>query len=266
MRYLLCLLCLPLLYSCSDSGSEKQSFKWDFRQNRKFVYSFFQTVDGENQLAANDSARKTFITGYGRLNVKVKSPEYADISLSDFKFSMVEYNLDGSKNETSQDQADGIEVEDFKPDGSFENGNLDLLFEVLFPLPKSKIAVGETDTLAIEYPFPTNSKPLTNKGYQALNFVGYEDFEGRNCAVIESEILIDKLEIPQDLEGDYESSSTGSARYYFDLEKGYMVGCDIENLIQSFLNIPAEESMNTFFWRMKSLNKYRIRLESIEEI
>ena len=83
---------------------------------------------------------------------------------------------------------------------------------------------------------------------------------------LNSNIDISKLDVPEELKGEYECSITGNATYYFDLENGYYVGADIQMVMDVMMDSESETEDNFgMFMKMKSDNVYKIRLEKIEE-
>ncbi|MCB0798604.1 MAG: hypothetical protein KDB85_13385 [Chitinophagales bacterium] len=247
-------------------NSNESQFQWDFSKQRIFIYSFSQTVNGENKMDKDRPAAKTYITGVGHLNVRVKENNLADLSLTDIEMKMILFNEDGTPRDTMTQKAPTNVVQDMKPDGSFGDSNTDILFDMLFPLPNKNLEKGDSDKIPMQMPFNVNGSRLYSKGQNTLTFTGYEEIEGRNCAVLKGVIDISKLDIPEELKGEYECSTTGNATYYFDLENGFYVAADIQMLMDVMMDSETEnEDDFGMFMKMKSDNVYKIRLEEIEE-
>lgn len=252
--------------SAKTENSNESQFQWDFNKQRKFIYSFSQTVNGENQMDKDRAAEKTNMTGIGYLNVRVKENNLADLSLTDIDMQMIMYNEDGTPRDTMTQKAPTNVVQDMKPDGSFGDSNTDILFDMIFPLPNKSLEKGESDEIPMQMPFNANGSRLFSKGQNTLTFTGYEELEGRNCAVLKGVIDISKLDVPEELKGEYECSTTGNATYYFDLENGFYVGADIQMVMDVMMDSETEnEDDFGMFMKMKSDNVYKIRLEEIEE-
>jgi hypothetical protein len=273
MKKILLGLSILILASCGNGNSQSSEtsntsqshFEWNFSKKRKFIYSFSQTVNGEN-MDKDGSADKTYMTGIGHLNVRVKENNLADLSLTDIEMQMIMYNEDGTPRDTMTQKAPANVVQDMKPDGSFGDSNTDILFDMLFPLPNKKLAKGDSDEIPMQMPFNANGSRLFSKGQNTLTFIGYEEIEGRNCAVLKGVINISKLDVPEELKGEYECSTTGNATYYFDLENGYYVGADIKMVMDVMMDSETEnEDDFGMYMKMKSDNVYKIRLEEIEE-
>ena len=274
MNKILLGLSILILSSCGNGNSQssetsntsQSQFEWDFSKKRKFIYSFSQTVNGENKMDKDRPAEKTYMTGVGHLNLRVKENNLADLSLTDVEMNMIMFNEDGTPRDTMTQKAPTNVVQDMKPDGSFGDSNTDILFDMLFPLPNKKLEKGDSDEVPMQMPFNANGSRLFSKGQNTLTFTGYEEIEGRNCAVLKGEIDISKLDVPDELKGEYECSTTGNATYYFDLENGFYVGADIQMVMDVMMDSESENEEDFgMYMKMKSNNVYKIRLEKIEE-
>lgn len=252
--------------STKTENSNETQFQWDFSKQRKFIYSFSQTVNGENKMDKDRPAEKTYMTGIGHLNVRVKENNLADLSLTGIEMQIIIFNEDGTPRDTMTQKAPVNVVQDMKPDGSFSDSNVDILFDMLFPLPNKDLEKGDSDEIPMKMPFNVNGSRLYSKGQNTLTFKGFKEIEGRNCAVLKGIINVSKLDVPEELKGDYECSSTGNATYYFDLENGYYVGADIQMVMDVMMDSETEnEEGFGMFMKMKSDNVFKIRLEKIEE-
>jgi len=274
MKKILLGLSILILASCGSENSKstktensnESQFQWDFSKQRKFIYSFSQTVNGENKMDKDRSAEKTHMTGIGHLNVRVKENNLADLSLTDIEMNMIMFNEDGTPRDTMTQKAPANVVQDMKPDGSFGDSNTDVLFDILFPLPDKDLEKGDSDEIPMQMPFNANGSRLYSKGQNTLTFTEFKEIEGRNCAVLKGVIDISKLVVPEELNGEYECSTTGNATYYFDLENGCYVGADIQMVMNIMMDSETEDEDDFgMFMKMKSDNVYKIRLEEIEE-
>lgn len=252
--------------STKTENSNESQFQWDFSKQRKFIYSFSQTVNGENQMDKDRPVEKTYMTGIGYLNVRVKENNLADLSLTDIDMQMIMFNEDGTPRDTMTQKAPPNVVQGMKPNGSFGDSNTDLLFKMLFPLPNKTLEKGDSDEIPMQMPFNANGSRLFAKGQNTMTFVGFEKIEGRNCAVLKGVIDISKLDVPEELKGEYGCSTTGNATYYFDLENGYYVGADIKMVMNVMMDTETEnEDDFGMYMKMTSDNNYKIRLEKTEE-
>ena len=274
MKNILLGLSILILASCGNGNTKstetenlnEYQFKWNFSKKRKFIYSFSQIVNGENKMDKDRPADKTYMTGLGHLNVRVKENNLADLSLTDIEMKMIMFNEDGTPRDTMTQKAPANVVQDMKPNGSFGDSNTDILFDMLFPLPNKSLEKGDSDEIPMKMPFNANGSRLFSKGQNTLTFIGYEDIEGRNCAVLKGVIDISQLDVPEELNGEYGCSTTGNATYYFDLENRFYVGADIHMIMNVMMDSESEnEDDFGMYMKMKSDNVYKIRLKKIEE-
>jgi len=204
--------------------------------------------------------------GVGKLNVHVKENNLADLSLTDINLGTVRFNPDGSPRDTVTQKAPVSVVQDMKPNGRFSQKETDILFQILFPIPGKDLEIGETDEVPLEMPFNAMTSILMVKGQNTLRFRGYEEMEGRKCAVLDGKIDVSRLEVPEELEGKYKCATTGTAQYYFDLENHYYVGADIQMVMEVFLQTESVMGNGTdVYMSMVSDNDIKIRLEEIKE-
>lgn len=253
--------------SSEDSNLEQSQFQWDFSKKRKFIYSFSQTTSAENKMDKDRPASKTYFTGIGHLNIRVKENNLADLSLTDIDMNYVSFNDDGTPRDTmTQKNTPATVVQDMKPDGSFKAENTNILFDMILPLPTRKLNKGESEEIPLQVPFNFNGAYLNSKGHNTLTFVGFENIDGRNCAVFKGVIDISKLDIPEEIEGEYKSSTTGHGTYYFDLKNGVYVGANVEinKVIMMDSESNGEDDLGMYA-DTRSTDIIKIRLEKIEE-
>lgn len=275
MKNLILLVSALALVSCGDNRSHstrsgdttESKFVWDFSKERTFIYSFSQEVQNENNMGRTETVeQKTYMTATGHLHVRVKDNNLADLSFIDIKTKMVSYEDDGTPGDTIAHDSPLNIVQDMKPDGSFDDSNSEIMFGLLFPLPNIQAKEGESGHIPMKLPFNANGSRLFAKGQNTLTFTGFEEVEGITCAVLEGEIDVSDLDVPEELTGEYESSMIGEATYYFDLKNGYYVGADIHMQMAALMDseIEGEENFGRYM-EIKSDNIYTIRLEKIEE-
>lgn len=274
MKKILFGLSIMVLVSCGNENarltdvdrSTKSQFQWDFGKPKKIIYSFSQTVNGENKMAKDDPAEKNHMVASGHLNVRVKENNLADLSLTDINMTLIDFEEDGTPVDTITQEVPPNVVQDMKSDGSFDHSISDLQFGILFPLPKKSLEKGESDHYPMKMPFNIKGSHLFAKGQINLTFTGYKEMEGRNCVTLEGDIDISELNVPEELKGEYKCSTTGNGTYYFDLVNGYYVGADIQLTMHVMMNT-ATDNDDEFgsYIEMKSDNVYKIRLEKIEE-
>jgi hypothetical protein len=262
-----------LLSSCgsipkekNSDGSENKHFIWDFNKEIKYIYSYSQTVETESRISKSDAVSKTYMTGIGNLNVRVKPNNLADLSLTNMELSMIMFNEDGTPTDTMTHTSPPTVVQDMKPNGSFDEPNSNLLFDILFPLPSQDLKEGQSDKTLMKIPFNANGSVLFSKGFNTLSFTGFKTIKGRKCAVLEGILDISKLEIPEELDGEYKSATTGNATYYFDIEDHCYVGADIHMIMDVMMDTESEGQDDFgMYMEMKSDNIFKIRLERLDD-
>ncbi len=273
MRKILLGLSTLILISCgtSKNSSDQKStidqndFVWDFSQPKKYIYTYWQEVDVTNNMDKDMQADKSKIIGNGYLNVRVKENNLADLSLTDLKMDMIMFDDNGKAKDTMSNTAPASVIQDMKPNSTFGNDNHNFIFDLIFPLPKKKLKVGEKDKIPMEMPFNTNGSKLSVKGFNTLEFVGMEKYEGKEVAILKGNIDITNLEIPEELNGTYKSSSIGKGTYYFDIENQYFVGAELQMTMKILIDTETSEKDDMgMFADMQSDNKFKIRLEKIE--
>jgi len=271
MKKILLGLSMLVLAGCGGPNSNStetigSGFEWDFSKKQKFIYVFSQTVHGENKMDRDRPAEKSFLTGIGHLNVRVKEDTLADLSLTDIEIKRVNYDLEGSPLDSIDQEVPVTVLQDMKPDGSYGDTRSDLLFDMLLPLPDRDLKEGESDEIPMQMPFNANGSSLFVKGQNTMTFKGYEEIDGRNCAVLEGVTDISMLDIPEELKGEYKCAVTGTGTYYFDLEQGHYVGADIQISMYIMMDVQTDDTDGFgHFMEMQSDNVYKVRLKSIEE-
>jgi hypothetical protein len=267
MRKTLFGLILVILSSCGNqnSKSEQTEFTWDFSKQKKYIYSYSQTVMSENKMDKDQPANKANIIGNGNLNVRVKENNLADLSLTNLKMDMIMLDENGIAKDTISNSASTSVIQDMKPNGTFGTNNHNIIFDLIFPLPSKNLKIGEKDKIPMQMPFNANGSSLLIKGFNTLEFIGIESFDGKECAVLKGEIDISNLEIPEELDGIYKGSSLGNGTYYFDLKNRSFVGADIQMTMIIMMDTETDKTDMGMYGNMKSENEFKIRLEKIEE-
>ena len=277
MRKLLLALTILSLVKCGTQNSTLDSsaskgplFEWNFSEQRKFIYTFEQDVVNEMGISIDSPKDKSKLRGDGLMTVRVKEDSLADLSLLDLKISMQTINEDGTESEPTTQNSPPIVVQDMSPAGKFKSANPNALFEMLIPLPKKDLKEGETYELPMQFPFNAGGSSLYIKGHNSLTFSGYKTIRDRKCAVLNGVLDISKLDIPEELKGQYSGSVTGETTYYFDLENGFYVGADVLMVMDVFIDSTTKEDTEAGVYGdyldAKNENTFKIRLKTIEEI
>lgn len=259
---------IVILASCGNQNdkSVQTEFTWDFSKQKKYIYSYSQIVSSDIQMEKNEGITNTKSIGNGDLNVRVKQNNLADISLTNLKMDMIRFDENGIANDTMSNTAPTMVIQNMKSNGTFDRDNHNIIFDYMFALPTKNLIVGEKEKIPMKMPFNANGANLTVKGFNSLEFVGMENFEGKECAVLKGKIKVSDLEIPEELDGTYKSSSIGNGTYYFDLKDRYFVGADIKVTMTIMMDTETDKPDDMgMFGNMVSDNEFKIRFKSIEE-
>ncbi len=271
MRKILFGIFILFLASCGNEKSSNTTdsinskFIWDFSKTKKLIYSFSQTTNNENKMTPDEPADKSHSTAVGNLKIRIKDNNLADLSLIDIEQNRISYDTDGNPQDTMNHKSPPTVIQDMKPDGSFSDSNIEIMFKMLFPLPSKDLSKGEKDKIEMNMPFNVNGSRLTAKGFNTLEFSGFKTIKERECAVLVGSIDISDMEIPEELNGEYKNSTKGKATYYFDLKDRIYVGSDIEMTFEAFIDTKSGGLRNEgMYWEVKSQNIFKIRLVKIE--
>jgi hypothetical protein len=267
--FLLSIVCL--ISSCSSSSANKSddrtnehensgvnSFRWDFDSERKFVYSYAQKVQVKQKNWRDSEMDEMFSNAAGNLNIRSKGGELADLSITNMEMSIIEAGRD-----TMKQSPPDIVVQDMAPDGSMKSADSETLFNMLLPLPSEQLSIGESTDIAMEVPISANGSVLYAKGQNRLTYARDEKVNGRLCAVIEGVIDVSKLDVPEEMPGEYKCSTKGSATYYFDKKEGCYVKALVSTEMIGFID-QGDSSEYAVFMDMSNTSEYEIELLEIE--
>jgi hypothetical protein len=253
---------LLTLISCAD----KKSFTWDFSSQKKIIYSYSQIIESKNQLGVNNILNKSKTIANGSLNVIVKDNNLANLSITDLKLNMIQFNKDGIAGDTLKNATSMSIPQNMKSNGVFDTENKNIIFDIIFPLPLKSLEVGQKDKIPMRIPFNIENSKLFVNGFNTLEYIGDELFENKKCAVLKGVINVSDLKVPEIYKGIYKGETIGSATYYFDIDNKYFVGADIQmnmNILSDAQKDRPDDIKNYF--HINSDNKFKIRLKKIEE-
>lgn len=271
MKHLLITILVLTGIGCNNNQTEtsdqtETKFKWDLSQPKKIVYSFLQESVNKDKSSKDREFDESYMEAKGDLNVRVKEDETADLSLTDVKMKIVTTDFDGNPRDTTSREMPRKVIQGMKTDGSFGDSNTDIMFKILLPLPKTNLDKGESDKIPMQMPFNANGSRLFAKGFNTLTYEGTETLEGRECAVLKGDIDISKMDVPEELSGEYDLSTTGTATYYFDIENQIYVGADIKLVMKAMMDTETVKDDDFgMYMNMINDNTFNIRLKRIED-
>jgi|GEM_PF-1585944 len=214
------ILLVALFIALLSCGNEKESFQWNFDSNSKYIYSFSQITNSENKMKKDEKSNKSYISGNGKLVINGKSENLADLSFEEIK---VKLKNDFSNDTISDTQPNSI-IQDLQSNGTFQmTSTANDFVRVLLPLPNKKLSIGDTCRVSLNVPFTINGSLISSKGFNTLTFSKYEEIDGHKCAVLNGEINVSQLDLPDNFEGNYKLTEIGNGTYYFNIEKGYFI-------------------------------------------
>ncbi|QXP58557.1 hypothetical protein [Olleya sp. HaHaR_3_96] len=252
MRKILFGLILIILSGCKNKS---ENFEWNFNNNKNYTYSFSQKTTSENKMSKQEKSDNSYISGKGQIIITSKSENLADLSLIDLKVKM-QNNF--TKDTISQNQPDII-IQDLKSDGTLISFKTNDFIRLLFPLPNKNLREGEKCDIPMHSPYNINGSIINSKGFNSLKLLNYEVINGHRCAVLVGDIDISKLDLPENLEGNYEFSQIGKGTYYFDIENGYYIKSKIKITVTSLAD------NEDLYMSTKSTNEYEINLIDVTE-
>jgi hypothetical protein len=237
LKKIITLLFIVLFFSCN----RKEHFEWDFNSNKDYVYSFTQISHRKRKTNKLQETDKVFIKKSGKIIISGKTENIADLSFLDV---IIKAKYEGSKDTINQVQINSlIQGLDSKSHFSATTGISDFL-RVLIPLPKNDLEVQNEEKEGLYYPLHLNESILNSKGFNTLLFSEYKEVNGRKCAVLNGDINVSKLKLPDYIKGDYQLSKKGKGTYYFDIDEGCYVKAVVK--IKSISLIDNESTYSNF--------------------
>lgn len=195
----------------ADAGAP---LRWDFSKKRKLAYDYKQKVKSSMDMGMGGPSKQS-MNAAAKLSVNAKGNNLADIVL---KFEKVSTEMNVGGNTRSMDMnPPPIAIQDIGnnsviPDG----GQYNMLLKLLFPLPGKALKVGESAESAAKLPFNVAGSLLWIKGKTVLTLVRYVTVDNHTCAYVRIDSDISKLDIPEGVEGKYETRCIGKGFFYFD--------------------------------------------------
>jgi len=263
-RFLVLLLAITIV-GCANQNSDtnnllKEKFVWNFNSGNIYVYSFEQEMNSVDEWGGEIEYIDTSkVIGTGDLKVKSKGNNKADfvlnLKLENEAFKSLQFGIPPQT----------VVVPDMNANGQFESKrrNLDVLFDLIFPLPSKDLKIGESEKLDAEVPFNLMGSPLYVKGYNELKYL--KDTE-LNTALIKSKFIIDRLDVPKEIKGEFMCSFSGEAEVEFNYEKKYFKSSKVNLRIKMKSKVnTGENAMGKMDMNMEGTTKYNIKFIEIEK-
>jgi hypothetical protein len=193
-------------YPAATTPEGKQKFNWDFSKKHKYIYDYSQKMKMASSMGIGQDVNAT-----AKLTVKAKGDKTADVILNEFD---AESSIMG-----------GVSMPAQAYQGMTEDSNIpgaaasqDEMIRLLFPLPAKALLVGESDAVPGKMPFNAMGSLLWVKGETKLTLKEYVTVGGHTCARFDVDIDISKMDVPEELTGEYKCSMKGRGAVYYDVE------------------------------------------------
>lgn len=250
MRKVYFISLLILVYSCS-SNKKTDKLEWDFSSPKVITYSYSQNVEISTLAELAGDSEQTVKTE-GNLVVRIEEGGTANVSLENLSLTA---NDPLTNKEFSMDSPT-ITVKGMDSNGRFENDPAsDMFFKLIFALPTQVLTEGKSEEIPISYPLNMYSGEARVNGSNSLTLGGNETIDGYECVKMESDIIINEMEVSEDEMSTYDTYLEGKGNYYFDPSNGCFVQGDLE--FDMFFKVESKES-GTFNSNFEMLSNYKL--------
>lgn len=259
-------LALVFLTSCGNKNKESESttFILDFSDQKTYIYKYSETTSFEDQLNNDEPSFKSMSESNGNLNLRIKENNLADLSLTILKTNLKLFDQNGVVKDTISNDSIAMVLQNMDQKGTFENNSHDIMFDLIFSLPRKDLKIGETDKIPMQIPFDVDGSKLFVRGFSEIEYSGTEIIDGMECALLKGKIDISEIEIQEEMESTHEITATGKGTYYYNVEDQYLVGVEISIDMTRSMNLKNPKN-NKGFVRSKGSSEIIIRLQEIEE-
>lgn len=205
------------VHPAAAGPKEPLLIRFDFRKKASTAYDFEQKVENEMTMGTSREGTRQKADGTGILLLKSRGDGTGDMVMKDLKLTMT---MNPGKDEKTMAQSSPpVVVQGVKEDGSMKVGNnsVEVMLDILFPIPEKPLAVGETADIPGRVPFNAMGSILHAEGVSRVTHAGYVTLAGRTCARLETEIDISKLDVPEEITARYLISTRGRSVFYYDV-------------------------------------------------
>lgn len=233
-------------YGSLPSPVRAPALRWDFSAGKVYQYDFSQQVVTSSDMSGmsahknkDESSQK--MEGYGKLSLKSEGNNIARLVLEDFIMSM-EINMpDSDEPKVMSSQMPPFVVQGVKDDGSMELGNSsqELFFQTLFPLPPNPLSIGESVSVPAKMPFNAMGSLLHVTGTFDIKLIDYVQINGKTCAKLQTEIDISKINVPEEILGNYRCQIKGRSIFFFNIEDRHFISGKVAMLMSMRVKSPT---------------------------
>ena len=175
------------------------------------------------------------ISAAGTIQIKSNGNEEGEMSVSDLQVTMQSGEMEPFTQKMPVMTLQGF-TEDSRLSAalSTQSGGADKLFA----LPAEKLAVGQSYTVPAESPFNAMGSLLIVTGETTTSIPQLVTINDRTCAQIIVTTLINQLDIPDNLEGEYKYHEQSIAILYFDIQRQQFVEGNRVSLLHFSIDAP----------------------------
>jgi hypothetical protein len=213
-------------YKEIEPGPGKVDLKWDFSGDEVYAYDLDQSMKTSQMMGMGKNFSPTMkVKASGLLKFKSKGDHTADLVLQGLTMeNNVDFGPEAPKSFGKQSQTVEMPtqvIQGVGEEGIVQFGQMGEQFNLryLFPLPEAALARGESATVPISMPFNAMGSVLTAKGEMKIKLDKFVKIEDKTAALLDCDLIIDELDVPEEIEGEYEIKVKGRALYYFNVEE-----------------------------------------------
>lgn len=235
-------------YPYLPESKEAHLLRWDFSGNKIYSYNYSQkvlitTADDDMFGGESNSSTTQSMEGIGILSFKSEKDHMARFVLEDVIMSVNLPSTEGNEPKEMKSQHPPVVVQGVKEDGSMQIGDssIELLIKLLFPLPNKALKVGEEITTPSHMPFNAMGSRLHVAGTVATKITDFVEINGKKCVKLETIIDISKLDVPEELEGDYTCQVKGKSVFFFNLEDRHFMEGKLALMMSMSVEAPTPQ-------------------------
>jgi hypothetical protein len=227
-----------------EPPSSEGRFRWDF-STAGIVHAYTFELTGRSAIdmggvpGAKSGGMEQEASAEGALLIRSQGDGTAEFVLKD-TMMRVKMDREGGDPIIMEQPMPPVVMQGMKEDGSgaLANRGVDLSLQMLFPLPPKEMKVGETVDVPVQMPFNAMGSILQVAGRHRITLVQYVKIADRICAQLDVETDISEVNVPAELEGEYECVTKGSSVFYFDIVGRSFVSGDVALIMQVRIDAP----------------------------
>jgi hypothetical protein len=229
----------PDLYSNATSRNLIPLLRWDFSDDFSVSYNLTQEMVGETRFhVSQDSVNATpqNITASGSITVQSSGGSTAELLITDLQTT----TYSGTSNKETKQNLPPMTLQGFTEDSqlsavqSSQSGGTDRLFA----LPSEQLTVGQSISFPKETPFNAMGSLLIVKGETIISIPKLVKIDNKLCAQLKVVTIVNQLDIPEQLEGEYTFQEQSISILYFDIKAQQFVEGTMVSLMEFSIDVP----------------------------